>query len=132
MLLRAREIYECGAPALGRYDPQVDLQSTPEAHRGLRPAGPDDAFDAGEPDEGVGGGPRVIGQDQHIDVADRLLPAAVAPRDLQPGDAGCRLQVLDQRRQKFVDFPEAEAGRVRPVVADSAEDPVLRLDSEAG
>ena len=134
VLLRAGEVLEQAPVALRGDDPQVEAQSLLRDHGRLRLAARHDLEHPGQPDEMPGQRRGVGGRRDHVEVAERLLPAPHAAR-LGDVDGG---RVLAQRRDDLAhdrkpDSEQAAARRRRPLpLGERLQDLGLRRRAEPG
>src|SRR5438132_1339235 len=130
VLLRTGEIEKRRPERPGRHYPQVDLQSTVDDDRALRFASREHALDAGGPGEDLEDRRCVVARDDDVDVADRLLVAAQAPRDRELLDAGLGSQVIGHRRRGRARLMQERSAGALLQRGDRSEDVLfgLRLD----
>ena len=133
VLLGAREVLERGAEALARDDAEVDLELLlPEEGARFRLALPEDLADVGEGGEEVHHLLGLPGDDEDVDVLDRLLHAADAAGEGDLLGLELRLELLDEgaRERKG----DAERPALTPLLGalDRREDVLLGLLAHLG
>ena len=131
MFLRAGEVLQRCSERFRRYDPQVDLQAAGDPDRHFRIPSRQYGRRPGELGEAVHRPVDVRSDDQHVQIAHRLAPPAVAAREFQLLNALVFAQVLAQFGHDLVCVgpidPLLGHGRQR----DSVQDRLFRLFPEA-
>ena len=108
MGLRAREVDEVRAARAGRHAHQVHLGSVGQPDGGLLGPPVDDSRGARQRREPLDRGPRVVGLDEDIQVADRLAPAAERSRRHDAHDRRGSLQAVEDQRDSIAGPIEQE------------------------